>query len=99
MGLLKKLVFLAMVKCLPLEETEGLCCLFRALDCPCQGFLTAAKLQVCKDLDLCSHPNDLAIKLTTVIVVVTGVLGAVYNIVTVKVVDLERLCLQNCGRP
>ena len=63
MSLLKKVVLLAMVKCLPLEEVEGLCCLFRALDSPCQGFLTAAKRQVCKDLDLCSHCYNLATNL------------------------------------
>lgn len=55
MGLLKKAVFLAMVRTLPAEETRGLCCLFQALDTPRQGFLTAAKLQVCRDGKLCSY--------------------------------------------
>ena len=54
MGLLKKVVFLAMVKSLPAEETRGLHCLFQALDSPRQGFLTAEKLQVCKDIKPCS---------------------------------------------
>lgn len=54
MGLLKKAVFLAMVRTLPDQETRGLCCLFQALDTPRQGFLTAAKLQVCRDGKLCS---------------------------------------------
>lgn len=53
MGLLKKVVFLAMVRTLPVDETRGLCCLFQALDTPRQGFLTAAKLQVCRDVKLC----------------------------------------------
>lgn len=57
MGLLKKAVFLAMVRNLPAEETRGLCCLFQALDTPRQGFLTAAKLQVCRDSKLCSSPD------------------------------------------
>lgn len=55
MGLLKKVVFLAMVKTLPVDETRGLCCLFQALDTPRQGFLTVAKLQVCRDVKLCRH--------------------------------------------
>ena len=32
MGLLKKAVFLAMVRTLPVDETQGSCCLFQALD-------------------------------------------------------------------
>ena len=63
MSLLKRVVFLAMVRILAVAETAGLCMLFKALDRPPEGHLTAAKLQVCKATRLCgpcAKPDSLS---------------------------------------